>query len=346
MDNAQFQAAMQAMQQQHAAMAQQNNAVLAALQQQLAAAQLAQQQPPLAAAAAAAAPPHRPKIPAASSYSGSATALDGWLREMQQQFDYYRMSADAEQVAMATAQLRGPALDWWSTSSEDSKTALAASFVQFSQALRTRFQPVNSAKLARRALDALVQGQRQSVHDYISAFRRLLVAVPDMSEADRVHAFARGLRGAVQTRLLELDPQTLDAAIEAAARIGSLGQYAASSSAGTGGNGNAMDLSVLGLDSHTQAESDVAANDGDPDAPVTRAEFRQLLAAMQHGRGGGVGKRPPFGRSDRSRGPPKVQGLTPEQVKQRLDQRLCFRCGQAGHRQTACPQNPAEKQGN
>lgn len=340
MENAQFQAAMQAMQQQHAAMAQQNNAVLAALQQQLAAAQLAQQQPALAAAAAAL--PRRPKIPTASSYSGSATALDGWLREMQQQFDYYRMVDNAEQVAMATAQLRGPALDWWSTSSAETKTALAASFVQFSQALRTRFQPVNSAKLARRALDALVQGQRQSVHDYISAFRRLLVAVPDMSEADRVHAFARGLRGAVQTRLLELDPQTLDAAIEAAARIGSLGQYAASSSAGASGNGNAMDLSVLGLDS----QEDAAAEDGDSDAPVTRAEFRQLLAAMQHGRGGGTGKRPPFGRGDRLRGPPKVQGLTPEQVKQHLDQRLCFRCGQAGHRQTACPQNSAEKQGN
>jgi hypothetical protein len=64
-------------------------------------------------AAAASAAPQRTKIPAASNFAGTASTLDGWLREMRQQYDWYKYTADAEQVTMAATQLRGNALDWW-----------------------------------------------------------------------------------------------------------------------------------------------------------------------------------------------------------------------------------------
>ena len=108
-----------------------------------------------AAAAAQAAPAaqhaRRAKIPAASNFAGTASLLDGWLREMKQQFDWYQYTADAEQVAMAAAQLRGVALDWWSALSAAEQAALRVTFTAFETALRGRFQPVNSAQTARLA---------------------------------------------------------------------------------------------------------------------------------------------------------------------------------------------------
>ena len=325
------------------------------LQQQLAVAQAAA--PTVAHAPAPVAVPHahRVKIPAASNFAGTANHLDGWLREMRQQFDYYEYNADTVQVAMAAAQLRGSALDWWAALSSPEQSPLRSSFVAFEQALRARFQPINSAQTARLALDSLRQGAKQSVADYISSFRRLLVAVPDMSDADKVHRFVQGLRCAIQQPLIVHGVDTLDKAIAMASRVGSLGLYAASSAAAAAhSHGDAMDLSnIEGLEQQTDENST-----GDPAAPVTRAElqairqlsqqqFKQLLNAMQYQRGAGAGnrggKRPPFGRGDH-RGPPRVPGLSDEQVRERLDGNLCFMCGEAGHRKYDCPQNKQKNQ--
>jgi len=300
---------------------------------------------PAAAPAAAAPQQHahsrRAKIPAASNFHGTASLLDGWVREMRQQFDYYQYG-EADSVAMAAAQLRGVALDWWSAQLSAAEQApLRVSFAAFEQALRARFQPVNSAQTARLALDSLRQGAKQSAADYISAFRRLLVSVPDMSEADKVHRFVQGLRPREQQQLIVHGVNTLDAAISMAARVGSLGVYAAAAGYSHGsGNGNAMDVSALGL--HAM-ESD-PPDDGDDDAaaPVTRGELRELLNAMQQQRAGNRGgKRPPFGR-DRRAGPPRVAGLSEQEVRRRLDERLCFTCGQADHRKSDCPQNQSQ----
>jgi hypothetical protein len=317
-------------------------AAAAALAAQTAAAALAQ--------AAAARAPSRTKIPAASNYAGSAHTLDNWLREMQQQFEWYGYNTDAERVAMAAAQLRGSALDWWSTLDMDSKQSLRASFAEFEQALRRRFQPVDSAKTARLALDALTQGAKQSVHDYTTQFRRLLTAVPSMSADDRVHRYVQGLRPSVRSLLLLQDVRTLDDAIASAARIGSLSQYAShAAAASTPSSASPMDLSVMqdlfALTGAGAADDDEGTHDLDASpsnsSPVTRAELRhmhqQLLNAMQSQRRGPAGHSSGRGGRGPGRGAPRVSGLSEQQVRERLDAGTCFACGKPGHRKADCP---------
>jgi len=326
-----------------AALVQQNNL----LQQQASAAPAASA---AAAAAQSAAVPRRTKIPPASNYAGSAHTLDNWLREMQQQFEWYNYNSNAERVAMAAAQLRGAALDWWSTLASAEKQSLGLSFTEFEQALRARFQPVNSAQTARLALDSLVQGAKQPVHDYTAMFRRLLTAVPTMSEEDRVHRYVQGLRPSVRSLLLLQGATTLDDAISKAARIGSLGQYASASSAASSSASHPMDLSVVqdlfaltgvsyGGDNNASRQDSVDSA-ADPTAPVTRDELRQmhqqLLNAMQHQRGKGSGPRHST-RDGKPRGPPRVAGLSDQQVRERLDAGACFACGKPGHRKADCP---------
>jgi len=333
------------------------------LQQQAAAALAAQTAATtIAQAAVVARAPPRTKIPAASNYAGSAHTLDNWLREMEQQFDWYGYNSHAERVAMAAAQLRGSALDWWHALDPQEKQLLRVSFADFEQALRKRFQPVDSAKTARLALDQLTQGAKQSVHDYTAQFRRLLSAVPSMSADDRVHRYVQGLRPAVRSLLLLQDVKTLDEAIASAARIGSLSQYASHASSSTGAStAGPMDLSVVqdlcmltGAGS-TGREDDTRTSDGvdaaqSEAAPVTRAELRemhqQLLHAMQSQRRGDVGRHPGRGGRPSGRGPPRVSGLSEQQVRERLDAGACFACGMPGHRKADCPTAGKQKSGN
>ena len=320
--------------------------------------QTTEEAPPAAAAAAptsSGAP--RPRIPPASHYAGSAVALDNWVREMTQQFAWYRIVAPEERVAMACAQLRGPALDWWSTLPAATSAELSQSERRFVQALRERFQPVDSAQTARLALDSLRQGPKQSVHDYTSDFRRLLAAVPDMSEADRVHRFVQGLRAPVQAQLLVHGVKTLDEAIAMAARVGSLSLFAASSAAAAAHSsaprGDAMDLSVLGfgLDapevavpeaSMRAAESEAA--DGSAGSAVGRAmsEMRQmhqqLLHVMQQQQQPSS-RRAKQPRAGGDRRLPVVDHLAPRQVREYMEAGKCFGCGQTGHSSRHCPQS-------
>lgn len=309
---------------------------ITALQQQLA-------QPPAAAAhappAAAAPRVERPRLPPPSSYDGrSAAALDGWLRELQQQFDWYRMNDDAARLQFAGALLKGIALDWWanlidSNGAPQSESTRPTTFADFIVRLRSRFQPINSAQTARTKLDLLRQGAKQSTNDYISEFRTLLVRVPDMSEGDRVHRFLTGLRPAVATQLRVQGVATLDAAIVMAARIGSIAEYGAggpsafaSTPAVASGASNEMDCSnVEGLEGDTAGDA----------APVTRAEYVALLNAMKAQRSRKDPKDSPGPRDIRSE-MMRRHDMTKEQVQKHFDEKLCFNCSKPGHSSAGC----------
>jgi hypothetical protein len=337
MDAAQLQQALNALNQQQQQ-----------LQQQM---QALQQQPQQAPGGAPPQGPrlHLPRIAPPSSYAGeSGAALDNWLRELEQQFSWYQLTTDADRTRLAAAHLRSTALDWWSSLEPAAALALAASWAQFEAALRARFQPVNSAQTARRQLDELRQGPRQSVHDYISAFRRILTAAKSMGEDDRVHCFVRGLRPAIATQLRIHGVGKLDDAIAMAARVGTLGEMAGPAAAPHYGSAAAsagsapMELDALaaieGLERETGEAGEQAATSSA--APITQAQFQQLLNAMREQRGRGAGK--PAGFDPRDRRLPKVAGLTPAQVKEHMDNGKCFGCGSKEHMSRSCPKKKVQ----
>jgi hypothetical protein len=189
----------------------------AAQQQQIAAAAAAAAAAP-APAPAAAAPRGGPRLPPPAPFEGSAVKLDDYSADMQQQFSWYAIVADPDKVRFGVGFLRGAARDWWTNLAAG---AQPATWDELIAALRARFQPVTTAETARAKLHSLSQG-KASAHDYISAFRRLLVAVPDMAEADRLFAFTRGLNPAIAMQIRVQGIATLEQAIAMATRIGGL----------------------------------------------------------------------------------------------------------------------------
>lgn len=325
------------------AMLEQMQAALLQLHQQMQQMQQTQQQQAIApggAQSAYAPRVERPRLPAPATYEGQAAALDEWGVEMEQQYDWYGTHDEKERLRTATAFLRGAARDWW-THLVPADRAAVDTWSALLAALRRRFQPVTTAAMARARLDALVQG-RLSVHEYVAAFRRLLIPLSDMGEADRLHAFTRGLKPTIATQLRVHGVQTTDAAIEMAVRVGSMSEFAALASASAGAasshGGAPMDLDELGIEG---LEKETNSADGS-DAPVTRAEFQQLLAAMQENRRGR--SRPaassevrPAGAMQRDEGGRLRYGdLTQAQMDAHFTAGTCFNCGKPGHLARKC----------
>ena len=323
-------AAIAAMHQMQAQMQQQAQLV-AQLQQQMLQHQPVQQ-PPQPLQPPAANRPAAPRIPNPPLYDGRATALDDWLSALRQQFRWYdaSMAADADRLRFGTTHLKGSALDWW----EQLGATAPVTWADFETALRARFQPVTSAESARSKLLALTQG-KSPVNDYITTFRRLVVAVPDMSEADRLFQFTRGLAPPIAMQLRVHGVATIDAAISMAARVGSLVELAPPHArlavpAAAAASSNDMDLSnVEGLDGETSS--------AEGSAPVTQAQLQAMLNAMRNERASNRSKESKSGGKDVAGAIGKRFKLTPEQVREHFDKGQCFNCHSTEHSSRNCP---------
>ena len=310
---------------------------------------------PGAAAHAAGAPPApraaEPRIPAPAQYDGKAAALDDWLSELGQQFAWYGASTgtDALRLRFATAYLRGAARDWWTHHPSPPVTWAA-----FSDALRARFQPVTAAHAARAKLLSLAQG-KAPVNDYIAAFRRLLVSVPDMGEADKLFQFLRGLRPPIAAHLRIQNVTTLDAAVQMAARIGSVGEMAAAAQEHAGAASSSaahapMELdALLNIEGLEQETSGCVPQTAPGNAPATQAQLAELLNALRGqlkgsaGSGNNAGTR--SGKPRRFGGPPRIPHLTPAQVHEYMAAGKCFGCGSKEHTSRGCPRRKIGEDG-
>jgi hypothetical protein len=295
----------------------------------------------------------RPRLPPPPFYSGGAAALDDWFSAMEQQINWYGsgLPTEASRLTWIGAYLQGAALDWWKT-----LAAKPTTVQEFATQLRARFQPVNSAETARAKLLALVQS-KGGVQPYVDAFRRLLVRVPDMSEADRLFQFLRGLHPQIATQIKVSGKKTLEEAIDVAVRVGSLMEQGASVQmhrAAASSSTAPMELdNIEGLEGETDGSEGARTSNTDGEAPVTRAELRELLNAMQQqrkgspGRGGaGAGRGGRSGpNSHRMRGLPQIPHLPPVQVQEYMEAGKCFGCGSKDHQSRKCPKRKEDANG-
>lgn len=289
------------------------------LQQQLHLAQGALQQAPQAAPARA----MGIRIPAPPAYDGTSPPLDEWLAKMQQQFDYYNHESDSLRVHAGAASIAGPALDWWQQLVKiDDAPSKWGDFVE---ALRARFQPVTTERVARNELSALKQG-RSAISVYVARFRTLLGRIPNMDAATQLHQFEQGLNEDLYKQLQAYHPSTLMEAINTSMRMGT--------SSHRGGGGDSMDLNMISGDGN----GGLSTEQQDSQLPVTHTQLLAILAA--HNKNPHGNRRFAPGASGGSTGPrglPTITGLTPAQVKKFMEEGRCFTCHEIGHVSRGCP---------
>jgi hypothetical protein len=259
---------------------------------------------------------------------------------LEQQFKYHGLVSDADRIKLAEVTLRGAALEWHNYLGNAAPTTWAT----LAAAMRTRFQPIDNAVAVRGKLFALKQGT-SSAADYVSSFRRLLVALPSMDDGDRLFQFMRGLNEPIARMLRMQGVKTLADAEAMAVRVGASSSQpppssSSSSAAAAAGSSSQMDLdNIEGLDQET--------SDSDPSSSPGTSILEQLLAAIQHRGGGGGNRDSSSGRGgNRSYGGPRpfprVPHLTPQQVKERMDAGQCFGCKSTEHNSRGCPKRKVD----
>jgi hypothetical protein len=167
----------------------------------------------------AVAPTFKPPRPDFYDGERSATRLAGWYFSMQQAIEMRNIHG-LQQVLFATAHLTKSAAIWWRmrcTKVEKRMLEPIASFVELETELKIEFEPVNSVKIARDQLAMLKQSG--SVAKYVAQFRELVLVIPDISHAEMLDRFVRGLKRSVQLEVERREPSTLDEAIRWADRF-------------------------------------------------------------------------------------------------------------------------------
>ena len=170
-------------------------------------------------AALLSAPTIRPKILPPAAFDGQTPHLDDWIFQWTQYFNVVAVPDETSRVAMVGLQLSGDAVHWYQHHYERRPpTSTAELFADMIQA----FVPVDRSVFARSELASLVQ--KRSVDSYIERFRALCLQIPDLSEAERLDRFLRGLKSEVFKEVFLRDPKRLEDAMSIASRLDALGR--------------------------------------------------------------------------------------------------------------------------
>ena len=268
------------------------------------------------------------------TYDGSRRAqADIWIFSLEQYFKATGVHDDQQQINYAAAQLRSSAATWWRRYSQ---AQTPATFAEFKSIFIKQFIPVASKETARATLHAMKQ--RNKAAGYCDAFTNCLLQLDsdDVSPADQLFLFKRGLHRDIAQQLHIMRPKTLEEAMSMAVQIEmenrnfSRGLREDTSRHGNyrpmvnGGNHGAapMELGQMQQDStiHSHERSNPVA--ATQEEYSTDDEEQQFVHAMM-----GAGKR-----------------LSPEQVKDYMRRGICFTCAKPGHLSRYCPTRNASNQ--
>jgi hypothetical protein len=161
------------------------------------------------------------KISTPANFTGARQVnVASWLFEMDQYLSLCDVVDDRYRVAVATSYLKESAFAWWESVCRQPNPP-THSWLAFTIALKDRFQPLAASQTARAQLLNLRQ-ESMSVADYSNKFYSLVQLIPDMSDADQVEKFVRGLRGGLVREVYIREPKTLHEAMTMAQKMETL----------------------------------------------------------------------------------------------------------------------------
>ncbi|KAJ9508984.1 hypothetical protein QJQ45_028315, partial [Haematococcus lacustris] len=277
-------------------------ATIQRLEQQLAQLSLQQTTPAAPAPAPAPAPPptpapapqqRMPRTNPPATFSGSRTTdVAAWLFAVDLFFTISELT-DAQRIVYVATLLSGHALLWYrsSVSSFTSWTCFVAAFER-------QFAPVNRLRHARDRLAALTQ--TSSVRRYLGEFTALCLEVTDLSPAEQLDRFIRGLKPSVRRELELREPTSFSEASTIADRV-----------------------DAISYSTSTSRSSYRPPSAPRPPRPETAAVPMELDAMLHTS-------------PSRSRG----TRLSDAQRAALRDSKACFYCRKAGHTMKDCPIRP------
>ncbi len=253
-----------------------------------------------------------------------------WLWEMETYFEAVGLT-DPRRVLLAASQLRDDAVIWWKSIS--SSTPIRT-WCEFKSAFLAQYQPVEGAETARMALDTLKQ--REQVSTYCNQFLAHRNHIPDMTVAEELFLFKKGLQEHIKTEVRMRQPKTLQQAMTVAmqADIETRGQRKQAWQPRSNGFGawsrypqqrmNAYPAQAAQQAVPMELGQVQAAESMSGEVPMEADEWEYDLAAVQQQQ------------SLRGAWRPVTGGLSRSEYERCREARVCFQCKQPGHIQRNC----------
>ena len=163
-----------------------------------------------------------PKIPLPDTFNGTnGPAVDSWIHGMEKQFTYHAhlFPSEERKIAYASNYLNRLSSAWLTNLNVELARpgrVPIASWVELTEHMRERFQPMQSATIARQKLDVFVQ--KTSVQAYVDHFYSCMIYIKDMNEADQIYQFLRGLKSSIRLEVMRQTPDTVNEAINCAVK--------------------------------------------------------------------------------------------------------------------------------
>lgn len=246
-------------------------------------------------AAHAVAPPRiKPPNPDCFSGTDDAKRVRQWIFQVD---NYFNVMSEPEgrRVGYATTLLRKNGLLWWQSLAEGERPA---TWDAFKHNIIEYFQPLSATIVARDNLARLYQ--RASVKSYVEEFKAQVLNIPDITDAEKLDKFRRGLKKEVRLHVAFANPPTFDQAVSIAEQIDEV-LYS---------HRNVFSRSTPSA-SYNRPSASVPMEIG---AMPPRRTYAQVTAT-----------------------PPKYQKLTPEEKEELRKNNGCFYCRKTGHIALKCP---------
>ena len=253
--------------------------------------------------------PPAPRIPLPAPYDGSISP-SLWLMQMEHMAQYSRMD-ETSVLMFITTLLRGSALIWMQSLLRRHNNKL--SYALFKGEFLKYFEPINPVKKARDRLANLKQST--SLNSYVQQFRELANQATDMSEAEQLDRFVRGLKTRTRIEVELRDPKTLDDAIVMSDRFDSV---------------------LFG-----QSEFQMRDQFNNRNRFAQRRSQPAVRTVPSWSAGSGVSA-PSNASATMELDSIKFKKLTPEERDRLRKMGSCFYCRQPGHMAGQCPKKPKE----
>jgi hypothetical protein len=308
----------------------------------------------------------KPSIPPPKAFTGETTGaggynqIDDWIEDVEKNLrhnaDYF--TSDALVMDYASSYLSGKAHGWWKSTQEERRSSgqQITTWVAMKEELLERFHPIEAATLARMALDKMTQ--KGSVQSYAEYFYKQMNYIKDMSVADQLHHFTRGLKSAIRAEVLKARPTTIHQAVIVANTQESLlnmshsqPKYTARSYGSVASSGGSVPMELGNINQGTDDELSASSSSGGSASASTLRE-QQLLSIISelqkqnqlqqsiNAMFGGNGNRNGSNRGGRSRRSNNNTRLVPNVSKEDYErcraESLCINCKQSGHVAKEC----------
>ena len=302
---------------------------------------------------------HRPRIPSPAHFTGeTGSAADEWNESLEKQFAYYGASLqqDADRIRYAVMFFApGKATTWWNSSNKELTAAGTpiTTWVEFTAAVRERYQPISSAMIARQSLDTFVQ--RGSVQNYTDHFYQCMNFITDMGMTDQIHRYTSGLKQEIKSKVIEAKVSSIHDAVNEAhsaesylglSRGGASGAFKGgkfpqrswnSAGASASSSSSAMDINLIGSSTDGYEDDTSSARERhlqqQIDALMSQQQLQSSINAMfertKSASGGGKGH------SGGGSGV-RVSDVTKEEFARCRAENRCLQCHEVGHVANGC----------